>query len=620
MLRVALLTAFSVIGAPIAGAAAAPPPISNLLLTSDYEVAADGTYTRTTHLERRAGSDAAAQRIAQFAATYSPSLGRLEVVAAYTRKPDDRLLPVTESGIRDQIPPGDPGLRTFTDQRQKVIVFPQVAAGDIVGLTVREHVSRPRFAGIFTTWQAFSPSEAWDDVRISIRAPTELPLKFEAVGADVAQDADAETITYRWRFSAPAATGEDLAAIAPIDRWPRLIATSVANWEAIGRAYAALAAPKAAVTPLVQQLADDITAGVDDRRQQAEKLYAWVASHIRYVAVWLGNGAVEPHTADTILANGYGDCKDHVVLFGALLKAKGIASEDVLINLGNSYLLTVSAPFPRLNHVISYLPEFRIYADTTAGLAPFGILPLAEYGKSVIHATATGPAMRQVPVLAPDAATTTLTTVAHFTENGRIVGESTTEATGPFALGLRQAAQRIETAGNEAGSSRMLHELGEDGTGQLEMPSVDLSAPAVTAVGHFDVDGSTHIAGGNLLSLPTGLRLLVRPGDLLLGRLNQHGLPDSAPTPCYAGRQIEVLRLTLPPDRHVARLPAGRTVAEPEFAFSSQWSADGRTVTVRREFAARIDQTLCAGGLRAEAARALATIRRDYDDRVILDE
>ena len=598
----------------------AVPPVTNVLLTSDYEVAGDGTYTRVLHMERRASSDVAAQRIAQFAFSYNPPLGNVEVLEAYTRKPDGRILKVDASGIRDQASASDPTLMTFTDGRQKVILFPQVAAGDTVVVTVREKVFRLRFDGVFSTVHYFTRAEAWDDVRISIKAPPSLPLQIEAVGADVTKEGDETSLTYHWRFSALAAKAEDVAAVAPIDRLPRLVVTSASSWEAIGRAYAALAEPKSAVTPRVQALADEITAGADDRRQQAERLYNWVAEHIRYIAVFLGNGAVEPHTADAVLANGYGDCKDHAMLLGALLKAKGIASENVLINLGSSYRLTVPAPFAQLNHVINYLPEFRLYADSTSMLAHFGTLPFAEYGKPVVHAASAGPALRQIPVLSHDDASTTLTTIARFTEDGRIEGESATEASGPFATSLRSAVRRVESMGLDAGPSRVLHDLGEDGTGQVELPPADLSVPTITATGSFEVDGAIHIAGGNILWPPTGLRLLVRPGDLLLGRVEQRGLPESEPTPCYAGRQVEVLTLTLPPERHVQRLPAGRTIATEAFEFTSRWSSDGQTVTVRRQLDSRIDQPLCSGQLRVDAARALAEIRRDYADRVILDE
>jgi transglutaminase-like putative cysteine protease len=598
---------------------AAPPPITNLLLSADYEVNADGTYARVTHFERRAASDAAAQRIAQFPFGYSPSLERLEVAEAFTRKADGRVLPVPSAGIRDQLPAGDPSLHRFTDGRQKVILFPQVAAGDTVVMTVRQVVSRPRLKGVFSSAHYFVPSEAWDSVTITIKAPASLPLQFEAVGAPVEQADDAGTITYRWHLAAPDASPADIGSIAPIDRSPRLVVTSAPSWEAIAHAYAEIADPKSEVTPAIQALADEITTGVDDRRQQAKQLYDWVAQHIRYIAVYLGNGAIEPHAADTVLSNGYGDCKDQVVLLTALLKAKGIASEPVLISLASTYQLPVPAPFARLNHAIVYLPEFQLYADTTSVVAPFGTLPFGEYGKPVIHAVPEGPVLRQIPMPGAGTATTSLTTSARLTDDGRIIGDSTTEATGPFATSLRYEVRRIEGMGGEAGVAQVLRDIGEDGTGHLDLPDAGRLPDVVSVTGHFDIDAGPHWSGDDILSVPSGLRLLVRPGDLLLGRMNQQGLPETEPTPCYPGRQAEVLTLTLPPDRHPARLPAGRTIVRPEFEYRSQWSLDGQTITVRRELLSRIDQPLCSGALRQQAARALAEIRRDYADRVILD-
>ena len=123
---------------------------------------------------------------------------------------------------------------------------------------------------MFSTVHYFTRAEAWDDVRILDQGPASLPLQFEAVGADVTKEGDETSLTYHWQFSALAAKAEDVAAVAPIDRLPRLVVTSASSWEAIGRAYAALAEPKCAVTPRVQALADEITAGVDDRRQQAQ--------------------------------------------------------------------------------------------------------------------------------------------------------------------------------------------------------------------------------------------------------------------------------------------------------------------------------------------------------------
>jgi transglutaminase-like putative cysteine protease len=61
--------------------------------------------------------------------------------------------------------------------------------------------------------------------------------------------------------------------------------------------------------------------------------------NIRYVAVYLSLGRVVPNEAASVLHNKFGDCKDKATLMSALLAAKGIASEQALINLGNAYML-----------------------------------------------------------------------------------------------------------------------------------------------------------------------------------------------------------------------------------------------------------------------------------------
>src|SRR5207237_6980278 len=52
----------------------------------------------------------------------------------------------------------------------------------------------------------------------------------------------------------------------------------------------------------------------------------------------LGSGWT-PHEPSEIIKLRYGDCKDHATLMGALLAAKGIASEAVVVNAGNVYTL-----------------------------------------------------------------------------------------------------------------------------------------------------------------------------------------------------------------------------------------------------------------------------------------
>ena len=175
---------------------------------------------------------------------------------------------------------------------------------------------------------------------------------------------------------------------SPVDRDARVLVSTFQNYEELGRAYWAEAAPKAKVTPEIAALAEEITKGLTDRRAQAEAISRWMKRNIRYVAVYLGAGRVVPHEASSVLKNKYGDCKDQVTLMTALLTAKGIASEQVLIQLGDAYTMPEPPTMSYLNHVMVYLPELQVYDDPTGSFASFGVLSASTYDKPVIHVSA----------------------------------------------------------------------------------------------------------------------------------------------------------------------------------------------------------------------------------------
>jgi hypothetical protein len=406
--------------------------------------------------------------------------------------------------------------------------------------------------------------------------------------------------------------------VSPFDRMPRLFVSSFASYDDLGRAYAALAADKIAVSPKIKALADEITAGLTDRRQQAQKLYEWVSKHIRYVAVFIGRGSLVPHQADAILADGYGDCKDHTVLFASLLKAKGIASDIVLINLGNSYRLPEVASLGELNHAISYLPEFGVYADTTAGTAPFGVLPLEEYGKPVIHAGTTQKALRSVPIVPRDSTYTILRTVAQLMPDGRISGTTVSAAAGAISVSLRGIGLAIAAAGSDKVAKQILQAQGQDGKGSFEVMVADPRSPSYSITAHFELEPQPRLVAGDSFAPPSALAVVTHPGDGLLGPLAASDLGEDEETPCYTGHQTEELSLALPERKRLVRLPQDLRVDNEYLRYSAHWSLAGRILTVRREFFAMIDTPLCAGPARHAVAAALRQIREDYRTTIAL--
>lgn len=603
----------------VASAAHAADAGSIRTFRSDTVVEADGRAVQTVHFEIAVNNDAAARSEAQQSLTYADDTEQVELVEGYTLKSDGRRLPVLPNAVRVQLAPGIPNLPLYTSRKQIVAILPDTAGGDVLSLTWRRTTRTPPFSRQFASTNLFTRAIAWNDAEVSISIPSGMVLATEAHGPAHTEADENGRHVHRWTWSAPA-LASDPAVLSPLDRAPRIFTSTFQDWAAFSRTYAGLFTPKTEVTPAIQVLADEITNGAMDRRDEARRLYEWVSRRIRWVAVYVGDGAFVPHAADQVPANRYGDCKDQVALLIALLRARGIEARPVLVSLSPTYALSGPPTPTAFNHVITYLPEWDVYADTTAGGAPFGTIPAPEYGKPILHVTAEGAAPDRMAVMPPDLASARLVTTMRLEPDGRITGESDTVAAGPWATVLRQHAGRVQAQGGERAAIGQLKLLNQPGTGEITLAALDPVGPEYSISARFTLNVQPGILDGDSFLMPTGMRFLSRPGDGLLGPLSAQGLPATEPTPCWSGRQEEVLSLTLPPGYRPTRLPRERQIEAEAFSYNSRWTHDEGTVRVIRRLVSRIDQPLCNGPLRVAAAKALDEIRRDQAVRVELEK
>ena len=96
-------------------------------------------------------------------------------------------------------------------------------------------------------------------------------------------------------------------------------------------------------------------------------------------------------------------------------------------------------------------------------------------------------------------------------------------------------------------------------------------------------------------------------------------LPRAEPTPCFSGRQVEELSLTLPPGRNISSLPGGKTVDNAYLHYQSEWKREGQTVEVHREITVTVPVAVCRDEIRAKLAEAIAEIRGDYRSTIALE-
>lgn len=584
-----------------------------LLMTTDIQVAADGSDTRIQHVEVRAGNDAGARQIGQVSVTYDSTGQEVAVVEAHTLKPDGKTFPVDASAIYEQAPSGQNAI-LVSGLRSKLIIFPQFAAGDTAVYTVKTTTRRPNFQGQFVYEEIFPRTQAFNEVRETITAPKSFPLHVESHDVEASSREEGANVIYAWHYAAPRPVADEAVTFEPLAHTPRFFVSSFRDYAQMGQAYAALAEPRRVVTPRIKALADEITAGTSDPRAQAQKIYEWVTAHIRYVAIELGTGSFVPHEVDAIVANGYGDCKDHDILLQVLLKAKGIEARSILINSGDDYALTDVATFTTLDHVITFVPQFGLYLDSSVGFAPFGVLPMQEYGKPMVVASSTSAGAGKMPLLAPGAARITLKTVAALDKNGEVTGTTTTTATGPYAITLRLIGLGIQAVGPTA-LSRMLTAMGyENGSGDLTLGNPIAFAPDYTISANFKWTGwKDYLTGKNSFYIPPALRLFGQTGDGAMGPFAPGKLAPGEPTVCFSSEQSEELSLKAPPGVQFDGKPSDVRVETPNLLFVAQWTLAGDTISVHRSFTSKIDQPLCTGAVRTATAAALKKIGDSYD-------
>src|ERR1019366_3723768 len=161
----------------------------------------------------------------------------------------------------------------------------------------------------------------------------------------------------------------------PEDEIPAVQLTSFASWEEVGRWYAGLEKDGRVPSTAVRAKAEELAKGLPTDIAKVEEWDDDAAERFRYVSLSLGLGRYQPHSADEVLHNQYGDCKDKHSLLAALLDAEGLHASSVMINSVRKLDPDVPSP-SQFNHIITMVPlgKEEIWMDTTSEVAPFRLL------------------------------------------------------------------------------------------------------------------------------------------------------------------------------------------------------------------------------------------------------
>jgi transglutaminase-like putative cysteine protease len=580
-----------------------------------YDVNPDGTHVETTSWGLKVLTDQGISDAQEASVSVSASLQTMEILEAYTLKKDGSKIKVPPTNFQDETDTGKgTAAPMFSDSQTKTVAFPDVAVGDTVVLSYKLTEKEATFPGNFSMMQTFSKFEVYDDVQVSLSAPTTLALQVFSRGVQ-GGEAPSSNGRRNWTWSyknLQIATPED-AAVSPVDYGPLIVATTFKDYGALAEAYNARAKSKATQTDRIKKLANDLTQNTHTPREQAKALYDWVAQNIKFAGNCVGVGSVVPHDADVVLANRMGDCKDHTTLLQSLLAVKGIASIPTLINAEDAYTLPPAPCIEAFNHVISYIPSLDLYADSTSPYTAFGELPTGDAGKPVVQ-TVDYKGIQHTPMRKWNAMAMYATTMMKINADGSAEGETELEATGDMAGRTRYSMMYLQPNMEDKVVRRALAAQGFTGTGTLSIGDVHELTDSYKYGSKYKVSDAMNMPG-------PGAMYIRSPFDGV-GPVSRFLADATEPDPtvdfvCSGGYAKSVVTITLPKGVKVLARPKDVEVKGKVETYKATYTQKEGTVTAVRVLEDRTPGPVCSPAVVPDWKQFSEGVRKDFRGQLL---
>lgn len=290
------------------------------------------------------------------------------------------------------------GSELISDVKDKLLQIPAPDPGNIVGYEYEEE-EQPMV--LQTVWP-FQREIPGHELHYSLQLPPGWEYKASWINYPEAKPTQAGNNQWEWVVSDVKAIRKE-AEMPPIEGVAGQMiisffppggasANGFSSWLEMGNWYRNLTNGRRDASPEITQQVATITASAHTPLEKMKALALFVQHDIRYVAIELGIGGWQPHSASEVFSHRYGDCKDKATLLSTMLSQAGIESFYVVINSERgSVTPQVPANVGGFNHVVLAIklppnvtdsslvatiqhPRLGplVYFDPTNELTPFG--------------------------------------------------------------------------------------------------------------------------------------------------------------------------------------------------------------------------------------------------------
>jgi hypothetical protein len=372
-----------------------------------------------------------------------------------------------------------------------------------------------------------------------------------------------------------------------------------ADWSAMGKWYSNLVGERVDASPDIKQEVVTLTASKATSLQKMQAIGNFVQHDIRYVAIELGIGGIQPHPAPDVFSHRYGDCKDKATLVRSMLHEIGVESYHVVINDERGSVTREMPAHNGFNHVITAIklpdditdpsliavlqhPKLGrlLFFDPTNDLIPFGQLPgylQANYGLLV---TSGGGELIELPQQPSSMNSIQRTAKLTLDPSGTLRGEVK-----EVRLGERASSERwrLRTITKDGDRIKPIEELLANSLPNFRITHATLVNIQETALPFgfnysFESANYAKSAGNLLLVRP---RVIGNKGSGLLETKEVRKFPIEFEEPA---RDTDTFEITIPPGYVVDDLPPA---VDADYSFASYHAktvVNGNVVGYTRTF------------------------------------
>ncbi len=412
-----------------------------------FRMEADGTGTRQITGRTRILADSGVKEMAVLTFTYTASNQQVDIGYVRVVKPDGTVVVTPGYNVQDMPADVSRSAPMYSDIHEKHVAVKGLAVGDTLETQVTIRTLKPEVPGQFWFQYSFEKNLIILDEQLDLDVPADKAVTVASADVQPTVTTSGGRKLYHWASSNLARPDPD-APPESVKRWkPSVQVTTFSSWAQVGAWYESLQKEPLAVTPAIQAKAAALTRGLTTDEDKVRAIFNEVALHIHYVGLEFGIGRYQPHPADDVLSNEYGDCKDKHTLLAALLKAAGIEAWPVLIS--SSRELDPATPSPaQFDHVITLVPLAGkvLWMDSTEEVAPVNILMATLRDKQALAVPKDKPAyLERTPADLPSPRTIRIQVEGKLTDQGQFSGHIAESSDGDvgmlFRAGFRQVPQ-----------------------------------------------------------------------------------------------------------------------------------------------------------------------------------